>query len=54
MEFRDRVTESRRVLRSAQVRDQLRAGYAFQFEASSERLHQLVELIDNRTMEVLA
>jgi hypothetical protein len=45
-EFRDRVTESRRVLRSAQVRDELRGGYAFQFEASSERLHQLVELID--------
>ena len=40
------MTESRRVLRSAQVRDELRGGYAFQFEASSERLHQLVELID--------
>jgi hypothetical protein len=45
-EFRDRVTESRRVLRSAQVREEVRGGYAFQFEASSERLHQLVELID--------
>ena len=45
-EFRDRVTESRRVLRSAQARDELRGGYAFQFEASSERLHQLAVLID--------
>jgi hypothetical protein len=45
-EFRDRVTASRNVLRSAQARDELRGGYAFQFEASSERLHQLAELID--------
>ena len=45
-EFRDRVTASRRVLHSAQSRDELRGGYAFQFEASSERLHQLAELID--------
>jgi hypothetical protein len=45
-EFRDRVTESRRVLRSAQMREELRGGYAFQFETSSERLRQLVELID--------
>jgi hypothetical protein len=45
-EFRDRVTASRKVLRSAQARDELCGGYAFQFEASSERLHQLAELID--------
>ncbi len=45
-EFRDRVTASKRVLHSAQSRDELRGGYAFQFEASSERLHQLAELID--------
>lgn len=45
-EFRDRVTASRRVLHSAQSRDELRGGYAFKFEASSERLHQLAELID--------
>jgi hypothetical protein len=45
-DFRDRVTESRRVLRSAQVREELRDGYAFQFETSSNRLHQLVERID--------
>ena len=40
------MTESRRILRSAQARDELHGGYAFQFEASSERLHQLAELID--------
>jgi hypothetical protein len=31
---------------SAQARDELRGGYAFQFEAFSERLHQLAELVD--------
>ena len=51
-EFRDRVTESKRVLRSAQVREELRGGYAFQFETSSERLHQLVELIDAERLSV--
>ena len=45
-EFRDQVTASKRVLHSAQSRDELRGGYAFHFEASSERLHQLAELID--------
>jgi hypothetical protein len=45
-EFRDRVTASRKVLRSAQARNELCGGYAFQFEASTERLHQLAELID--------
>jgi hypothetical protein len=45
-EFRDRVTASRKVLRSAQARNELCGGYTFQFEASSERLHQLAELID--------
>jgi hypothetical protein len=45
-EFRDRVTASRKVLRSAQARNELSGGYAFQFEASTERLHQLAELID--------
>jgi len=45
-EFRDRVTASRKVLRSAQARDELCNGYAFQFEASSERLHQLAKQID--------
>jgi hypothetical protein len=45
-EFRDRVTASKKVLRSAQAQNELCGGYAFQFEASSERLHQLAELID--------
>ena len=45
-EFRDRVTASRKVLRSTQSRNELRGGYLFEFEASSERLHQLAELID--------
>ena len=45
-EFRDRVTASRKVLRSAQARNELCGGYAFPFEASSERLYQLAELID--------
>ena len=45
-EFRDRVTASRKVLRSAQAHNELCSGYTFQFEASSERLHQLAELID--------
>src|SRR5689334_2258076 len=45
-EFRDRVTASRKVLRSAHTRGELCGGYAFQFEASSERLHQLAEVID--------
>ena len=45
-ESRDRVTASRKVLRSAQARNELCDGYVFQFEASSERLHQLAELID--------
>ena len=40
------MTASGRVLRSAQARDELSGGYAFQFEASSERLHQLAEPID--------
>jgi hypothetical protein len=41
------VTASREVLRSAQACNELCDGYAFQFEASSERLHQLTELIDD-------
>lgn len=45
-ELRDQVTASKRVLHSAQSRDELRGGYAFQFEASSERLRQLAELIN--------
>ena len=45
-EFRDRVTASGKVLRSAQARDELSGGFAFKFEASSDRLHQLAELID--------
>ena len=45
-EFRDRVTASSKVLRSAQSCNELRGGYAFEFETSSERLHQLAELID--------
>ena len=40
------MTASRKFLRSAQARNELCGGYAFQFEASSERLHQLAELID--------
>ena len=33
------VTASRKVLRSAQACNELCGGYAFKFEASSERLH---------------
>ncbi len=39
------MTASRRVLHSAQARDELSGGYALQFDDSSERLHQLAELI---------
>jgi hypothetical protein len=45
-EFRDRVTASRKILRLAKARNELCGGYVFQFEASSERVHQLAELID--------
>jgi hypothetical protein len=44
-EFRDRVTASRKVLRSAQARNELCGGYAFHSKLP-ERLHQLAELID--------
>jgi hypothetical protein len=40
------VTASRKVLLSAQAQNELCEGYAFHFEASSQRLHQLVELVD--------
>jgi hypothetical protein len=40
------VTASGKVLRSAQARDELSDGFAFKFEASSDRLQQLAELID--------
>ena len=35
-----------KVLRPAPSCNELRGGYLFEFEASSERLHQLAELID--------
>jgi hypothetical protein len=38
--------DRRKVLRLAQARNELCGGYVFQFEASSERLHRLAELID--------
>src|SRR5437016_5298663 len=46
IEFRSRVTASKQVLRLAQRRQETRYGYAFEFEPSSERLRQLIELID--------
>src|SRR4051812_15656799 len=45
-EFRHRAAVSRQVLRSAWTRKETPSGYAFEFEACSERLRQLTELID--------